>query len=253
MGVTRKERLLKAMLEDNAAACGGGVTMEERLLAQMAKKVCENDSLEGGGAASWNDLTDVPFGEKEEWVGHIPETSVTFSKGGYGEYKETFTSYGALNAGDYKVIFDGKEYYVSPMYQGINMMPAGEMSEEMPFQFQSSFGKLYVFAPGKHTIAVYRKKNVVTMLPGKYIVTKINLGSDGSLAAINGEPVTNKQAAKDAFVYGFENGIVRTYQYDNGLMYYGTVIGYKMSGNTVNVKYCNGSDGTIAEAAWSLA
>ena len=169
MGVTRKERLLKAMLEDNAAACGGGVTREERLIASAAKKVCDNDALEGGGAASWNDLTDVPFGEKEEWVGLIPETSVTFSTGGYGEYKENFSSYGALAAGNYKVIFDGKEYYVSPMYQGINMMPAGEMSEEMPFQFQSSFGKLYVFAPGKHTIAVYKKKTVVTPIPEKYI------------------------------------------------------------------------------------
>ena len=51
MGLTRKERLLKAMLEDNASACGGGVTKEERLLAQMAKKVCENNALEGGGSA----------------------------------------------------------------------------------------------------------------------------------------------------------------------------------------------------------
>ena len=50
MGVTRKERLLKAMLEDNADACGGGVTREERLLAQTAKKACENDVLEGGGS-----------------------------------------------------------------------------------------------------------------------------------------------------------------------------------------------------------
>lgn len=49
MGVTRKEKLLKAMLEDNAAACGGGVTREERILASVSKKVCDNDALEGGG------------------------------------------------------------------------------------------------------------------------------------------------------------------------------------------------------------
>lgn len=52
MGLTRKERLLKAMLEDNADACGGGVTREERLLARTAKKACENDVLEGGGGSA---------------------------------------------------------------------------------------------------------------------------------------------------------------------------------------------------------
>lgn len=51
-GVTREERLLKAMLEDNAEACCGGVTREERILGSVAKKVCENDALEGGGGGS---------------------------------------------------------------------------------------------------------------------------------------------------------------------------------------------------------
>ena len=49
MGVTRKEKLLKAMLEDNATGCGGGVTRFEKMLAGVAKKTCENDVLEGGG------------------------------------------------------------------------------------------------------------------------------------------------------------------------------------------------------------
>ncbi len=49
MGVTRKEKLLKAMLSDNAEACRGGVTREERILASVSKKVCDNDALEGGG------------------------------------------------------------------------------------------------------------------------------------------------------------------------------------------------------------
>ena len=49
MGVTRKEKLLKAMLEDNASACGGGVTRFEKMLAGVAKKTCDNDVLEGGG------------------------------------------------------------------------------------------------------------------------------------------------------------------------------------------------------------
>lgn len=49
MGVTRKERLLKAMLSDNAEACRGGVSREERIIASVSKKVCDNDALEGGG------------------------------------------------------------------------------------------------------------------------------------------------------------------------------------------------------------
>ncbi len=49
MGVTRKERLLKAMLNDNAEACRGGVSREERIIASVSKKVCDNDALEGGG------------------------------------------------------------------------------------------------------------------------------------------------------------------------------------------------------------
>jgi hypothetical protein len=49
MGVTRKERLLKAMLEDNASACSSGVTRFEKMLAGVAKKTCDNDALEGGG------------------------------------------------------------------------------------------------------------------------------------------------------------------------------------------------------------
>ena len=50
MALTRKEKLLKAMLEDNAAGCLGGVTREERMLAGVAKKACDNDVLEGGGS-----------------------------------------------------------------------------------------------------------------------------------------------------------------------------------------------------------
>ena len=46
MGVTRKEKFLKAMLSDNAEACRGGVTREEKMLASVAHKTCENDALE---------------------------------------------------------------------------------------------------------------------------------------------------------------------------------------------------------------
>lgn len=49
MALTRKERLLKAMLEDNLSACTSGMTREEKMLAGVAKKTCENDALEGGG------------------------------------------------------------------------------------------------------------------------------------------------------------------------------------------------------------
>lgn len=68
MGVTRKEKLLKAMLEDNASACGGGVTRFEKMLAGVAKKTCDNDVLEGGGGGG------LPFYWREggmysrEWV-----------------------------------------------------------------------------------------------------------------------------------------------------------------------------------------
>lgn len=56
MGVTRKERLLKAMLEDNSAACGCGVTREEKMLAGVARKACENDVLDGGGGGDGGEL-----------------------------------------------------------------------------------------------------------------------------------------------------------------------------------------------------
>ena len=253
MGVTRKERFLKAMLEDNAEACGGGVTREEKLIASAAKKVCDNDALEGGGGgvSSWNDLTDAPFGEREEWVEFIPQTSVTFSN--TSEYKNTFASYGSLMIDcEYKVIFDGKEYYVKAVYQGINLMPSGGLSEEYPFQFQYSFGQLYVLEPGKHTIAVYQMKNVVTKIPGKYIVTTIRL-MNNDFYALDDNYSPTKAEIKTALEEGFNNGVVRVFEFANDKWYCGTLIGYNMSGNTANVQYCNGSDATIKEAAWSFA
>lgn len=182
---------------------------------QIAANTEEIDTLKNSAVTSWNDLTDVPFGEKEEYAEIIPETSVTFSTGGGGEYKETFSSYGALAYGDYKVIFDGKEYYVSAVYQGINMMPAGEMSEEMPFQFMYSFGKLYAFKPGKHTISVYRKQMVVTPIPKKYIpwgVTWMHLTLDGNgkYNVYHGKTANGNTSwmKKSEFLEAFENGIV---------------------------------------------
>lgn len=52
MALTREEKLIRAMLDDNPAACGCAVTRKERLLAQTAKKTCENDVLAGGGAGN---------------------------------------------------------------------------------------------------------------------------------------------------------------------------------------------------------
>lgn len=89
MGVTRKEKLLKAMLNDNAEACRGGVTREERIIASVSKKVCDNDALEGGGngggsasggassvgAVDWNDIQNKPF--------YLSEVNRTFTEADY--------------------------------------------------------------------------------------------------------------------------------------------------------------------------
>lgn len=207
--------------------------------AQIAANAEEIDTLKNSAVTSWNDLTDKPFGEKEEWVEHIPETSVTFSTGGSGEYKETFSSYGALAYGDYKVIFDGKEYYVSAVYQGINMMPAGEMSEEMPFQFLYSFGKLYAFKPGKHTISVYRKQMVVTPIPKKYIpwgVTWIDVYAS-PLAYADGTPMTRKQFV-DAMASGpVYNGTNHDGYIEGGQNRAYLVIGYNINDSYAQIEY----------------
>ena len=70
-------------------------------------------TIEGGGASSWNDLTDKPFGEEQliEWTF---DEDVVFSQDygdGYIESDGEYTLIGGLIVGnEYKVTYDGEEY-----------------------------------------------------------------------------------------------------------------------------------------------
>ena len=64
----------------------------------------------GGGASSWNDLTDKPFGEAEVIV--LSETELTFEDGG----PSMFTPLTQIDAsGVYAVTFDGVVYECTPV------------------------------------------------------------------------------------------------------------------------------------------
>lgn len=57
MGVTRKERFLKAMLDDDKSKIPAALSREERLLREIAERACNNDTLrEGGGGGSGGGL-----------------------------------------------------------------------------------------------------------------------------------------------------------------------------------------------------
>ena len=117
MGVTRKERLLKAMLEDNSTACRGGVTREERYLAGVGKKMCDVAAEESpkahqilvtdkNGESKWEDRTHYKgFVEYERL---IDNQTLNFT----AEMNAYFAELDGVNIFDEmnRVIWDGEEY-----------------------------------------------------------------------------------------------------------------------------------------------
>ena len=216
-------------------------------------------SEKGECVASWDSIPDAPFGEEEEYIALIPETSVTFTKGGYQDPNSDFKNTNFVENQEYTIVFDGKEYpglYLR--YQGTAVIPTAGMTEELPFQFQNASGgyQFYVVEPGTHTVAVYKKEKVVTPIPEKYIpdtvagVSWIELNTSSKPASLNGvTPIT-----RVAFEEAFASGIVRIRQEVSGYgdPFFGTLIGYKFNGSTASVILNGGSAAALVDLSWEL-
>lgn len=208
-------------------------------LNEMDTQIAANtEAIEtmGDGTVSWNDLTDKPFGERDEWDEILPETSVTFTKGGLDDCNPTLFPDGGLISGTYKAVFDGKEYPdLKVVYQDHQyLLPPNGLTEECPFQIRNGF-EFYVLKPGTHTVAMYKKRTVVTQIPSKYIpfgVTWMHLSANGSgkYNVYHGKTAdgNGSRMKKSEFLAAFEYGIVMhdADAYDNVI---GHVLGYKIN------------------------
>ena len=218
---------------------------------QIAANTAEIDTLKSSTVTSWNDLTDKPFGENVELEEFIPETSVTFSTGGYSEGNNEFESYSFEEDQEYMIVFDGKEYpglYL--LYQGTSVIPAAGMTEEVPFQFQYVGGiyVLYVTHPGTHTVAVYKMKNVVTPVPAEYLpvgVTWMKLNGDSPFRPMGTGGST--PFSKAEFIEALNKGpvyLVSDFSTDGKYNAADMIIGFNMNGSTAQITYISvGTDG----------
>lgn len=137
-----------------------------------------------GGASSWNDLTDRPFGETEVRTVLIPEATADF----------TSNQYSLGNTGkDFRkatlVVFDGVEYDVSnaigPNGCGNSdiMLNCG-VPNDMPFAFyQMAAGMMQQVRVssdnlGTHTFAMYQVEKSLVQIEEKYIPDTIARVSD---------------------------------------------------------------------------
>lgn len=203
MGVTRKERLLKAMLEDNSTACRGGVTREERYLAGVGKKMCDVAAEESpkpyqmlvtdeNGESKWEERTHYPYAD---WVSvHYngkPQNGliINTAKGnGFCKEKLMLASNGgnvdfALN-NKLKVVFDDAEYEVicGENCSFGNAYLAGGTDEDNGLPFfvvqassnpSDSFQDLYARTSGSHSINILKIGTAYKPLTKEYMPERV--------------------------------------------------------------------------------
>ena len=207
MALTRKEKLLKAMLEDNAAGCLGGVTREERMLAGVAKKTCDNDALEGGGGSSvqpdWdqNDPTAADYVKNRPYYRTTEKGSIN-DKIGENAFPLTASTvpYNGMNIildehfasvlmelmtdKTCEVVFDGKLYVCEQQYSDVwgcyfgAPISSNNTVDFSEYPFVLTQSGLVAETAGEHTVDIYWLKTSVNINYGNILRVEANWNDD---------------------------------------------------------------------------
>ena len=142
-------------------------------------ELLEANSGSGGGASSWNDLKDKPFGEEVTECYIIPETSLRFE-----DETSCFEVQldGMLVDGEtYIVVINGTEYQCEARYfedwdsillGNGEWMGADNIGSDAPFSIESyddGYVYLYMTSPGEFVVSIFGKKRTVYKLDAEYL------------------------------------------------------------------------------------
>ena len=210
MAMTRREKLLKAILEDNPSACGCGMTREEKMLGKLARQTCENDVLDGNpsggglptggkahqvlvtgadGAAKWEDRTH--WTENGE-VDILPEKTIEISAEGYYGMEPLNDS---VTAGDTcQVVWNGTQYECTAFEtEGVTILGNGAfgglddtgepfaiviLPDAQAAEAGMYYGILAMDGAAEATVRVYRGGMIYHRIPDEYLPPKTHWVSE---------------------------------------------------------------------------
>lgn len=163
------------------------ITRQEQIIAgkelepitRMEKFLKEYGGGSGGGAVSWNDLTDRPFYEEVTRVELLPETTVTINSTGYAQGTGLI---GLVAGNTYIVTWDGTEYECVAEIGSVKGMTGvaignsyafGGENNDIPFAIADvhDYGMhtFVGFALGDHIVSISRVDTVVKTIDPKYL------------------------------------------------------------------------------------
>jgi len=259
MAVSREERFLKAILSDEPGRIPKGVSKAEKLLEELAKRACENDTFnEGGGGTSlpsadpYQYLVTNGAGEWEaadrlayEGVGRgeeiVPEGTYKNNQG-----LEDGTGFEIRYGDRYIVVYDGVEYHETAKF--VDGSPGFDVlgnTQELEYgTWPEDEAPFCIYVQGDirwrvvlsfkdkltHTVAVYREENIThpidpqTWLPEGYPY----------------DTVEKEYDIVPGMIYGAADS------YNSGFLAYGSFGGWHFEGDTVVIY-----DGTRYEGTYS--
>lgn len=259
MAVTREEKMWEAMLNDAPERIPTAVTRKERMLQNLAKQACDNDTFSGGGSggvSSWNELGEKT--DKKVWLASYT-TDPEFKGVGILDlgdapnlvkgdkyfvvwdgvtYELAVTEYGTMYS-TYEVL--GNSYLVDSEWGNNTGEPFGITTRAAPY---NSFAFAYDGSE-PHTVEIYQVSKTITPIPPEYLpVPTIWVNSDGTMEL---------NCTIDKLEQCFEAGIMPLMRYvDDNYTYCCTVagrmddkFGFTFGSDIVlNVSY---ADGTVTQ------
>lgn len=228
-------------------------TDNTNVLVEMDGAVKRVPAKEIGGAGSWNDLTDKPFGETSEDVVYLEETTKSFYQSGNSFEASDDTEYPSsllfVEGESYTVIWDGVRYENLIAQKGdlghISVGSIDETFSDYPFciQFREEMGysssRIVTNNLLDHTVAVYKPNTVIKPIDSKYLYDTILDFGDQSVSIENSSfdysKVSLIGSTYDELITKMQNGgvpkILICYNY-----VYGDYV-YRMTSESLSVNY----------------